>query len=82
MKGITNMEIREKFEHIEAELEHIKNVGDTIDFSFLIIAAIFSITATCFYAFYPTPLITFFMIAGILSMVFLVIKHYFTVNKK
>ena len=75
MKGITNVQIREKFENIESELSEMNNKrSDTsiylIFFSFSVITALIS---TVMMLYHSHPMFLFFTILGISWMIFLII---------
>jgi hypothetical protein len=75
MKGITNAEIREKFENIESKLVDIKKQRDDSSFYiiFFSLSAIIALIATMMMMFHSHPLFLFFTILGISWMVFLII---------
>jgi len=75
MKGITNAEIREKFELIESELQHIKRkkqVADSFAY-FFILSAVTALIATIMMIIEPHPIIMFFSFLGISQMIVLLI---------
>ncbi len=75
IKGITNAQIREKFEHIEKELASLKQIRErTINQSFLAVSSIIAVVATIVYLMIPHELFLFFLIVGICCMGFFVIK--------
>lgn len=77
MKGITNFEIREKFEQLESqltELKHQKTSG--WPFTLFSVFAIMAILATVFYMLYENPLYSFFIVFGLFSMTLVLIKMY------
>lgn len=79
MKGITNAELREKLEHIEDELESLKNVKKpsekgSFNGSFLGISTICALSATIGYVLTEHPVLLFFLVSGILSMILFVVK--------
>lgn len=75
MKGITNAQIREKFEHIEAELSELKQMREkTNDESILVVSTIFALVATVFFFIIPHEFFLFFMVAGLSCMGFFVVK--------
>ena len=85
MKGITNAEIREKFELIESELEELKQKvsqqtkpDPTI---FLAIFTIIAIISTFMMVLDNNPIYLFFTIIGIGNMIFLIIYR-LIYNKK
>lgn len=74
IKGITNAQIREKFEHIEKELASLKQLREkTINQSFLAVSTIIAVVSTLFYLMMPHELFLFFIIVGICCMGFFVI---------
>lgn len=77
MKGITNAELREKLEHIEDELEQLKQgqrppVKNSSNGSFLGLSTICAVSATVAYVLTEHPVLLFFMVSGIASMAFFV----------
>lgn len=75
IKGITNAQIREKFEHIEKELASLKEVRETsINQSFLAVSSIIAIISTLVYLMMPHELFLFLIIVGISCMGFFIIK--------
>jgi Flp pilus assembly protein TadB len=75
MKGITNVQIREKFEHIESELSEIKEQksDSSLYIIFFTFSAIMAVIATMMMLFHSHPLFLFFTILGISWMVFLIV---------
>jgi hypothetical protein len=75
MKGITNAQIREKFEHIEQEIASLNKRKETsINQSFLAVFTIIALVSTVVYLLMPHELFLFFIIMGICCMGFFVIK--------
>ena len=75
MKGITDSQIREKFETLEKEIQEIKQMRQRgIDQSFLSLAAIVSLFATLMFAFTSQSILLFFIIFGISTMTFFILK--------
>ena len=76
MKGITNAEIREKFEDIESELDEIKQhfpVKSKIDYTvFLAIFTIIAIVSTIMMVIDKNPIYLFFTLIGIANMIFFI----------
>jgi len=79
MKGITNVEIREKFENIESELSEInKNRSDTLIYLiFFSFSAITALISTMMMLYHSHPMFLFFTILGIAWMVFLIVYRLF-----
>jgi hypothetical protein len=77
IKGITNYQIREKFDNIEATLESIdKKKGNNIDLSLFIIMTIIAIIGILFYTLYNSIFYAFFTVIGIISMGVLILKMF------
>jgi hypothetical protein len=74
MKGITNVQIREKFENIENELSEIKNQqGESLLYIiFFSFSAITALISTIMMVFHSHPLFLFFTVLGISWMIFLI----------
>jgi len=83
IKGITNYQIKEKFDDIETILNDItKKKTNNLDLSLFIIMAITASIGTAFYALYNLLFYAFFAFIGIISMTVLVLKMFITKNKK
>jgi Na+/citrate or Na+/malate symporter len=77
MKGITNYEIREKFEQLESQLIELKNQKTSNwPLTLFSVFAIMAIVATAFYMLYENLLYSFFIVFGLLSMALLLVKIY------
>jgi Na+/citrate or Na+/malate symporter len=77
MKGITNYEIREKFEQLESQLTELKNhKPSNWPLTLFAVFAIMAIIATAFYMLYENTLYSFFIVFGLLSMALLLVKIY------
>jgi hypothetical protein len=81
MKGITNAELRKKLEYIENELKDLKYIQKRVgkknsNISFLGISTIWSLVALILYVLIKSPTLLFFIITGILSMIFFVTKMF------
>lgn len=75
IKGITNAQIREKFEHIQSDLQELKQRKETTnDTAFLGIFTIVSLIATIFYFMMASDILLFFIITGISCMGFFIIR--------
>jgi hypothetical protein len=75
MKGITNYEMREYFEHMTEDLKDIKTMkSQSSDTALFLIATIVSITATFLYVLENSPLLLFFIISGLASMAVILVK--------
>jgi len=74
MKGITNVEIREKFENIESELEKInkKPKESSMYFLFFSLTMLTALVGTMMMFLEPHPIFLFFTILGISQMIFLI----------
>ena len=77
MKGITNYEIREKFEQLESQLTDLKHQKKSgWPFTLFSVFAMMAILATVFYMLYENPLYSFFIVFGLFSMALVLIKMY------
>jgi len=75
MKGITNYEMREYFEHMSKDLKDIKTMKSTSsDTTLFLIATIVAITATFLYVLENSQLLLFFIISGLVSMAVILVK--------
>ena len=86
IKGITNYEMKEKFDEIETILKDIKKKKESkkesnFDISLFIIMAIIASVGILFYALYNITTYAFFIIIAIISMIILTIKMYISKNK-
>jgi len=75
MKGITNAEIREKFEHIESELLQIKNKPQDSSIIYVLFFSLATLTAlvgSMMMFFNNHPIFLFFTVLGISQMIFLI----------
>ena len=83
MQGITNSQIREKFETLEKEIQEIKQMRQRgIDQTFLSLAAIISLVATLMFAFTSQSILLFFIIFGISTMIFFILKIIYQMVRK
>ena len=82
MKGITNVEIREKFEYIESELEQIKNKpkDSSIYILFFSLTMLTALVGTMMMFLEPHPIFLFFTILGISQMIFLIVFRLYMNN--
>ena len=82
MKGITNVEIREKFEHIELELEKInkKRKDSSVFVLFFSLTMLTALVGTLMMFLEPHPIFLFFTILSISQMVFLIAFRLFMNN--
>ncbi|RLF56926.1 MAG: hypothetical protein DRN27_08780 [Thermoplasmata archaeon] len=74
MKGITNVEIREKFENIESKLEKInkKPKDSSVFVLFFSLTMLTALVGTLMMFLEPHPIFLFFTILGISQMIFLI----------
>ena len=80
MKGITNAEIREKFEHIESELQQIKKhkQGFPLFITFFLLSTLTALLGIIMMILDSHPLFLFFTVLGISFMIILVIINQWT----
>ena len=75
MKGITNYEMREYFEHIEDDLKDLKTMkSSSPDTALFLISTIVAITATFLYVLETNSLLLFFIVSGLASMAVILVK--------
>jgi hypothetical protein len=75
MKGITNAQLREKLEHIESDLQQLKQSKRTESTLplFLGFFTVFSIISTVMMVLDSHPFFLFFTIIGISEMIFIIV---------